>query len=53
MILLFKVFVFRSRESMNKKRSVFRIKKKVKVKMIRDYRCRGGSDMGKEFVEEL
>jgi hypothetical protein len=39
MILFFEVFVFRSREGVNKKRSVFGIKKDVEVEMIRDYRC--------------
>jgi hypothetical protein len=46
MILLFKIFMFRSRESVNKKRSVLGIKKEIKVEMIRDYRCGGGSQHG-------
>jgi hypothetical protein len=46
MILLFKIFIFRSRKGANKKRSVFGVKKEVKVKMIRDYRCRGRSRHG-------
>jgi hypothetical protein len=43
MILLFEIFVFRSRKGMNKKGSVFRIKKEIKVEMVRDYGCRGRS----------
>jgi hypothetical protein len=50
MILLFEIFMFRSRKGTNKKRSIFGIKKEVEVEMIRDYRCRGRSDMGKEGV---
>jgi hypothetical protein len=37
MILLFKIFVFRSRENVYKKRSILRVKKEVEVKMIKDY----------------
>jgi hypothetical protein len=46
MILLFKIFMFRSRKGADKKGSVFGIKKEVKVEMIRDYRCRGRSHHG-------
>jgi hypothetical protein len=35
--------VFRSREGVNKKRSILRIKKKVEIEMIGDYRGRGRS----------
>jgi hypothetical protein len=43
MILFFKVFMFRSRESMDKKRLIFGVKKEVEVEMIRDYGSRGRS----------
>ena len=43
MILFFEIFVFRSRETAYKKRSILRIKKEVEVKMIWDYGHRGRS----------
>jgi hypothetical protein len=42
-ILLFEVVVLWSREGAMKKRSVLRINEEVKVEMIRDDRCGGGS----------
>jgi hypothetical protein len=51
MILLFEIFVFRSREAAYKKRSILRIKKEVEVEMIGDYRHRGRGRHGQQGRE--